>query len=86
MGAIAFTECHSTQSLTETFNPDLLVQEAALMDGFYEAADWEGIRKALVSKEAMAVTDFASRYALGLRATNALIQMLSQVQFPSSLT
>lgn len=55
-----------------------------MLEGFYDAEDWEGIKRALVSKETIVVTDFVNRYGLGLRATNALLEMLSQVRFQSS--
>jgi hypothetical protein len=60
------------------------LQENAMLEGIYNAEDWEGIKRALVSKETIVVTDFVNRYGLGLRATNALLEMLSQVRFQSS--
>lgn len=60
------------------------VQDDAMLEGFYNEEDWEGIRRALISKEVMVVTDFVNRYGLGLRATNALLEMLNQVRFQTA--
>ena len=55
-------------------------QAQALDEELVEAVDWDNLLASLHSKEAAAVMDFVHRYGLGLKAGNALLQLLQQVR------